>query len=210
MSLKVILHLALFMAFAATVNALYISPNPWTVSATQSLAANITQAPTLLFRRQDLPGAGGSPTTIYANGQFLDPSYASFFDCTSSPTSSEPPPSPPPPPPSPTPDKPPGAQPNCNTHDHLNEVELERGATISSFVKDDMRDLFEDQCHRKNQHFPITEHKDIGYVVKVPKVRLVMDARAEDGTPDPLKFDADACVEDFHRVLDNSKSLACI
>ncbi|KAL8938109.1 MAG: hypothetical protein Q9216_004066 [Gyalolechia sp. 2 TL-2023] len=196
------------MAFLATVNAFYITPNPWTVATpttTQPLAANITQSPKLLFRRQELPGAGDSPTTIYANGEFLEPRFASLFNCAPSSTSSEPPP--PPPPPSPTPDddddNPPGAQPECNTADHLNGIELERDAKISSFDKDDMADLFEDQCGRNNQHYPINEHKDIEYVDDEPKVRLVMDARAQDGRPDPLDFDDDACVEDFHRILDN-------
>ncbi|KAL8933827.1 MAG: hypothetical protein Q9211_005561, partial [Gyalolechia sp. 1 TL-2023] len=201
MSLKMMLSLALLITISNTAYSFYISSNPWTVTPTQSPAANITQAPNFLFRRQDL-GSQDAPTTIYANGQFLDPSFASYFGCAPSSTTSEPPPPPPPPSPSSDTGVPPSANPNCNTYDHLNDVELERGAKISSFIKDDMRDLFKDQCHRKKQHYPITEHKDIRYVVKVPKVRLVMDVRSEDGGVDPLKFDAHSCDVNFQRLLD--------
>ena len=211
---KMTMALVLVTVFSAGANARYLSPSPWTI--TVSPAANITQAATLLLPRQDSDGA----VTVWANGQFLDSDFASLFACAS--TSSSPPPPPPSPSPSPSPDNgggqtgtglppppPPSPTPasntaNCNTADRINDVELERGANPHQLSVDDMRDLFTDQCGRKNQHYPINEHKDLTDKTASVKFRQVIDARSsEAGGQNVVKFDKQHCIDNFARILDD-------
>ncbi|KAL9593420.1 MAG: hypothetical protein Q9219_007560 [cf. Caloplaca sp. 3 TL-2023] len=194
LSIKCLLLMTLLLAFS---RAYYLSPNPWNILPTKTLPSLSTPTSPLttaaaqkIFPRQVVGGSPNKnePKTVYANGQFLDETFASLFGCSSSsPPSPSPSPSPspdpddaqpgtaPPPPPPPSPTPTPITE--CNTADHIIDVDFAQEEQITIFPATDAEDLFEDQCGRKKQHYPVHEHKDHQYA-GFKKVRLTMDARS--------------------------------
>lgn len=212
---------SLFMMFLAIANAFYISPNPWT---TTTAPVNTTQAAMLLARRDR-----GSLSTIYANGQFLDSAYASFFSCALRPTSTSTSPSPRPtqapppnpesgtglPPPLPAPATPtpsaPGSDSTCNPGDKIIDIDLPIGSKPATYSKDDMRDLFTDACNHAS-HYPIDgKHKDHTYSNQNGgvKVRLTCWATSSQGNNNKVVFDKGRCKDNFEGLLDFCEYFWC-
>lgn len=200
MHLDKMLALTLAMILAVA-NAVYFSSQS---IVTSPPSVNDTKT-RMLLPRQD----GGGEVTIYADGKFVDDKYGSLFACvpkaTSEPAPPPPPPSstePPPPPPSPTPSVL-GSGATCNTIKGVVDTELERGAEITNFDKEDMRKLCSGMCHGSNR-YPLTKHQDYKDKVKNANVRLVCDARSS-GATNAAKFDEKICVVAFDGILNFCK-----
>ncbi|KAL8722050.1 MAG: hypothetical protein Q9181_007576, partial [Wetmoreana brouardii] len=107
---------------------------------------------------------------------------------------------PPPPPPTPTPKKP-GADSKCYTNTDLRGIQLEKGAEISNFNKDDMLKLFGDMCYG-GKGYPLDKHKDHKDKITKKKVRLVCQARSAKPGGGHVGFDKKLCRDHFDVLED--------
>ncbi len=208
----------LLLTFTLT-NAYYLSPNPWTTTATAACANNTTLAATLLPRQDPSPGSGND-VTIYADGAFLDSKYAEYFACGGSQpaafTTAVLPPAPfttavlPPssteeePVPAPTPNKP-SPDITCNTADGIVNVLLDKGSKPASFPRNKMKDLFTDGCNERPR-YPIEYKRHATYFHDDDLISATLIAEARTGDPLLLpytvRFDKKKCKANFGGILD--------
>ncbi|KAI4157850.1 MAG: hypothetical protein L6R39_000579 [Caloplaca ligustica] len=198
-----LLALAFIVAFLSAVDALYMSPNPWT-STLSSVSANITQA-AMLLPRQD----GGGTTTIYANGKFLDDYYASLFSCAPTPTSSEAPPPPPasssPPPllPPSAPSLPPGSLLTCYDENTPTEGD-KKGSKHVEFNKATMREFVDKGCSGKYKRDGKEFYEDRLQPSAIEGRNNLQRVQANPYR-DKAKINREECSDYFQGIFDNCK-----
>lgn len=198
--------LGFILVLLSTVHTYYLSPNPWaTIAPTTVPLANMTQAAMLLPRQR----GGGEVRTIYANGQFLDDKYASYFACAPKPTSSAalPAPSstaPPPPPPPPLPPAIPSPPPNPDLDCYLLGTVKPEGAIFDIATG---RDYVTTTCAKSTPYGITKTDKQLPKSSLGKAVTLSVEAQlnaAPLGRP-PI-FDKSGCIDHFNTILDGCKS----
>ncbi|KAL8702787.1 MAG: hypothetical protein Q9201_004042 [Fulgogasparrea decipioides] len=95
----------------------------------------------------------------------------------------------------------PSADSKCYTTKEIGGIQLERGAEITNFNKDDMLKLFGDMCYG-GKNYPLDKHKDYNDKIKKRKVRLVCEARSALPGGKHVGFDKKLCRDHFDFLED--------